>query len=137
MARTGVPGFAMNCHKMLTHFKIQKSRGGAICQANRECRSHHHEPGARRREGSGARRRLSQQCRALRGFVRWVLVAPWFVHYEITGVRPNISSIFFICSLLNRPNSIAWIFSFTWATVLNPGMGMLRSLRVQIQARAI
>ena len=30
-----------------------------------------------------------------------------FEYYEITGARSNISSIFVICSLLNRSNSIA------------------------------
>src|SRR5688572_31260266 len=41
---------------------------------------------------------------------------------------PKTVSISFICSGVNGPNSIALAFSSTWATVLNPGMGIVFSL---------
>ena len=49
---------------------------------------------------------------------------------------PNSASISFICSGVNGPNSIALAFSSTCASVLKPGMGIVFSLRAQIQASA-
>ena len=53
-----------------------------------------------------------------------------------TRQRPRMRSISVICSAASGPSASAPQFSSTWATVLNPGIGTVRGLRAQIQARA-
>ena len=42
---------------------------------------------------------------------------------------PRIRSISAICCCVSGPNSIAPAFSFTWATVRKPGIGIVLGLR--------